>query len=309
MRILFMGSPELAVPSFNAARATGRVVGVVTQPPKASGRGRKITPSPISREAAKWGITVMTPDTLRNPEIEVSLRNMEPDIIVVVAYGKILPANILTVPKLGCVNIHASLLPELRGAAPIQWALARGYRKTGVTLMQMDEGMDTGPILLQKATAIGPQETAGELGRRLARTGAELLHEGLPRLYRGELQPVDQDNDLATYAPLLTKADGLIEWSMSAEEIANRVRGFSPWPGTYTVWAGGRLLITRAQSREENHKTVHGTVVSTGPEGFQVSCGSGTLEVLAVKPEGKREMEAGEYLSGYHTEVGQILGQ
>jgi len=308
MRILFMGSPDLALPSLNAAREIGKVVGVVTQPPKASGRGRKLIPSPISREAAQWGIPVMTPDTLRDSEVENTLRKLEPEITVVVAYGKILPASILTVPKLGCVNIHASLLPELRGAAPIQWAIARGYRETGVTLMQMDEGMDTGPILLQRATSIGPQETAGELGRRLARTGAELVREGLPRLYRGELKPVDQNNDLATYAPLLTKADGLIDWSMSAREIANRIRGFSPWPGTYSVRDGGRLLITRAQLLEEAHNTDPGTIVFTGPEGFQVSCGSGTLKVLAVKPEGKREMAAGEYLSGYKIQVGEILG-
>ncbi len=309
MRILFMGSPELAIPSLRAVRETGQLVGVVTQPPRASGRGRKLTPSPISREAGLWGIEAMIPDSLRTPDMEENLRRLEPDIAVVVAYGKILPPNMLAVPKLGCVNIHASILPELRGAAPIQWAIARGHKETGVTLMQMDEGMDTGPILLQKTTVIGAQETAGELGARLARIGADLLREGLPRLDRGKLPPFDQDNSQATYAPLLTKADGHIDWSFTAVEIANRVRGFSPWPGTYTTRAGSRLLITRARALEEENQTPPGIIVSTGTEGIQVACGSGKLNVLAVKPEGKREMEISEFLSGYKVKVGEILGE
>jgi len=309
MRILFMGSPELAVPSFHAAVETGRVVGVVTQPPKASGRGRKLTPSPVSRAASQLGIKVLTPGTLKTPEVEDTMRSLEPDIAVVVAYGKILPPNILSVPELGCVNVHASLLPELRGAAPIQWSIARGYTETGVTLMQMDEGMDTGPILMQRATAIGADETAGGLGHRLALIGAGMLREGLPLLGRGELPPVAQNDDLATYAPLLTKADALIDWTLSAEEIANRVRGFSPWPGTFTMRAGSRILITRAQPARETGKGSPGTVIRKGQESFQVSCGSGTLEVLAVKPEGKREMTAGQYLSGYVVQAGDVLGE
>jgi len=307
MRILFMGSPELAVPSLQAVREIGHVVGVITQPPKASGRGRKLTPSPVFREAERTGIEVMTPGTLRTSQLENSLRQLQPDIAVVVAYGKILPPDILTIPRLGCVNIHASILPELRGAAPIQWAIARGCTQTGVTLMQMDEGMDTGPILLQKTTPISTEETAGELGVRLAQIGADLLRKGLPLLDRGELPPVIQDSSQATYAPLLTKADGLIDWSLPAADIANRVRGFSPWPGTYTTRAGSRLLITRAWAPDEDHPSP-GTVVSTGVQGFQVACGNGTLDIQAVKPEGKREMEVAEFLSGYKVEVGEILG-
>ena len=309
MRILFIGSPQLAIPSFHASRDIGQIVGVVTQPPKASGRGRKLTASPIFSEVGQWGIEAMTPDSLRTPEIEQTLRRLKPDIAVVVAYGKILPPNILTVPKLGCVNIHASILPELRGAGPIQWAIARGFKETGVTLMQMDEGMDTGPILMQKTTAIGIEETAGELGARLAQIGAELLREGLLRFYQGELPPVPQDNSQATYAPLLTKEDGLIDWSLTAMEIANRIRGFSPWPGTYTTRAGSRLLITRARALEELNQAASGTIVSTRTEGIQVACGSGTLDVLAVKPGGKREMSIPEFLSGYNVEVGEILGE
>ena len=309
MRILFMGSPELAVPSLQAAKDTGHIVGVVTQPPKASGRGRKLTQSPVSREAMNAGFEVMTPDTLRTPDTEEALRKLEPDIAVVVAYGKILPPNILAVPKLGCVNIHASILPELRGAGPIQWAIARGFTETGVTLMQMDEGMDTGPILLQRRTPIGVRETAGELGTRLAHIGADLLREGLPLLDRGELPPFDQDNSLATYAPLLTKADGLIDWTLTTDEIANRIRGFSPWPGTYTTRAGGRILITRAIALEQPNQEPSGTITSAGSAGMQISCGSGTLNVLAVKPEGKKEITIQEFLSGYKVRVGEILGQ
>jgi methionyl-tRNA formyltransferase len=309
MRILFMGSPELAVPSLRVVRETGPVVGVITQPPRASGRGRRLTPSPISREAGQWGIEVMTPETLRTPEIKEALLKLKPDIAVVMAYGKILPPDILAVPKLGCVNVHTSILPELRGAAPIQWAIARGYKTTGVTLMQMDAGMDTGPILLQKTTAIGPEETAGELGARLAQMGADLLQEGLPLIERGELLPIEQDNSRATYAPLLTKADGLIDWSLPAEEIANRVRGFSPWPGTYTTRGGSRLLVTRARALEEENQDTPGRILSAQSGGIQVACGSGRLYVLAVKPEGKREMEISEFLAGHKVEPGEILGE
>lgn len=309
MRILFMGSPELAIPSFRAAAQTGHLVGVVTQPPRASGRGQKMTPSPISVEARKRGMEAMTPESLRSPDIEDSLRRLEPDIVVVVAYGKILPPNILALPRLGCVNIHASILPRLRGAAPIQWAIALGYTETGVTLMQMDEGMDTGPILLQRTTPVGDEETAGELGKRLALIGADLLREGLPRLGRGELTPIEQDDSLATYAPLLKKADGLIDWSLPATQIANRVRGFSPWPGTFTTRSGSRLLITRARSLQKDHSLPPGSVVLTGAAGIQVACGDGTLEILAVKPEGKREMAAEEFLGGYKVKEGEVLGK
>lgn len=309
MRILFMGSPELAIPSLNAVMDLGQVVGVLTQPPKSSGRGRKLTPSAVSREASIAGIDVMTPGTLRTPEITQTLIELEPDIAVVVAYGKILPPEILAVPSLGCVNIHASILPELRGAAPIQWAIARGYKETGVTLMQMDEGMDTGPILIQETTGIGETETAGQLGARLSRIGADLLKEGLPLLAAGKLPPITQDNSLATYAPLLSKSDGLIDWNLDSREIADRVRGFSPWPGTFTTRGGKRILITRGTALEEPSEALPGTITSAGTSGIHVSCGSGTLNVLAVKPEGKREMEVGEFLSGHKIAIGEILGK
>ena len=308
MRILFMGSPELAVPSLNAVLDVGQVVGVITQPPKSSGRGQKLTPSAVSREATKAGISVMTPSTLKTADTVDALKEIKPDIAVVVAYGKILPPDVLAVPRLGCVNIHASILPELRGAAPIQWAIARGYTETGVTLMQMDEGMDTGPVWLQRMTPIGDDETAGELGFRLAQMGADLIREGLPLIEDGRLSPIEQDNSLATYAPLLSKADGLIDWSMEAGQIANRVRGFSPWPGTFTTRGRKRILITRSAALEEPSESSPGTITSADASGIHISCGTGTLNILAVKPEGKREMVVGEFLTGYKVEVGEILG-
>lgn len=308
MRILFMGSPELAVPSLNVVLDMGQVIGVITQPPKSSGRRRKITPSAVSLEASKAGISLLTPSTLKTPETAQTLRDLEPDIAVVVAYGKILPPEVLAIPRLGCVNVHASILPELRGAAPIQWAIARGYKETGVTLMQMDEGMDTGPILLQRTTAIGKLETAGHLGVRLGQMGADLLREGLPRLAMGELLPVQQDGSLATYAPLLRKSDGLIDWTLDSQEIADRVRGFSPWPGTFTTRGGKRIIISSSVALEEPSETSPGTITAAGTTGIHVSCGAGTLNILAVKPEGKREMEAGEFLAGYKIEIGETLG-
>ncbi len=308
MRILFMGSPEIAVPSFQAVLETGDIVGVITQPAKASGRGRKLTPSPVSREAYAAGIEVMTPTTLKTPELQNRLHQLKADIAVVVAYGKILPPDILAVPRLGCVNLHASILPELRGAAPIQWAIARGYTETGVTLMQMDEGMDTGPVLMQRTTHIDPEETALELGSRLAQIGADLLREGLPLLDRGELPAVRQDDSRATYAPLLTKADGLIDWTMPADEIANRVRGFYPWPGSYTVGPRGRLLIVSARALDEKHHVNPGTITAADSKSIHIACGDGILSVLAVKPEGKREMTAREFLTGHRMEPGEVLG-
>ncbi len=304
-----MGSPELAVPSFHAVRETDRIVGVVTQPPRASGRGRRITPSAIAREAALWGYPVLTPDRLKTPDFEETLRELEPDIAVVVAYGRILPPNILRVPRLGCVNVHASILPELRGAAPIQWAIARGYAETGVTLMQMDEGMDTGPILLQRTLSIGDDETAGELAPRLSLLGADLLREGLPLLERRALPSRAQDESRATYAPLLTKEDGLVDWSLAASEIANRVRGFSPWPGSYTMRKGSRLLITGARPEERPSESLPGTVVQADGEGIHVSCGSGTLRILTVKPEGKKEMDVSGFLAGHRVREGEVWGR
>ena len=307
-----MGSPGLAIPSLEAAREVGNLVGVVTQPPKAAGRGRKITPSPVGAKALEWGIEPLVPDSVKTDEFLEIAASLKPDVTLVVAYGKILPTELLAVPRLGCINIHASLLPELRGAAPIQWAIANCLKETGVTLMLMDEGMDTGPMLLKKSTPIGAEETAGELGQRLSVMGAELVGEGLPTLYRGELVPEGQDNSKATYAALLTKEDGRIDFGSDAVQIANRVRGFSPWPGTFTTYGSkidrSRVLVTRAVAVDGSAGSAPGTIEQATNDGITVACGNGSLLITSVKPEGKREMEAGQYISGYSIKPGDILG-
>ncbi|UCF31022.1 MAG: methionyl-tRNA formyltransferase [bacterium] len=309
MRIVFMGSPALAIPSLEASRESGQLVGVISQPPRRKGRGLKVEPSPVSAWAEGEGIPVHTPESIRTPEFMGLLRSMDPDVVVVVAFGKILPPSILAAPPMGCVNVHASLLPELRGAAPIQWAIARGYETTGVTLMQMDEGMDTGPILLQSETSIRQDETSPELGLRLAQAGGDILLEGLPAMARGELHPVDQDHSLATYAPLIKKEDGLIDWSLSADEIANRMRAFVPWPGTYTHRRGKRIGIVAARVLGEGTGQEPGRVVAVEKDGIEIACGRGVLRVERLKPEGKVEMTASDYASGYRIAVGDRLGK
>ncbi|TNF47020.1 methionyl-tRNA formyltransferase [bacterium] len=307
MRLVFMGSPELAVPSLEAVYHSGQLVGVVTQPARKKGRGLQIEPSPVAIHAAGMGIDPSTPTSVRTEEFTLYLRDLKPDLIVVVAYGKILPAEILQIPRLGCINVHASLLPELRGAAPIQWAIARGYEVTGATIMLMDEGMDTGPIYLQQEVEIKPKENSRQLGRRLSLEGARLLTEIIPKLDKGTIEPRPQDDARATYAPLLTKDDGKIAWTMDSLEIANRIRGFITWPGSFTYWCGKRLLITAARSFEENHGQAPGTVLRADKDQFTVACGSGALRVTRLQPEGKNEMNAANFISGYRVSPGDYL--
>lgn len=309
MQIVFMGSPELAVPSLHAAGEAGQVIGVITQPPRRKGRGRKMAHSAVSVECSRMGIEPLFPASIKTPEFIEVFKSLKPDIGVVVAYGKILPPQILEIPPLGCVNVHASLLPELRGAAPIQWAVARGHTVTGVTLMQMDEGMDTGPILLQESTAIGEEETAAQLAQRLSVMASDILRKGLPALEKGELKPIRQDNSRATYAPLLKSTDGLIDWSSDAGTIASRVRGFTPWPGTYTTWRGKRLLITSARAFYVSAPQEPGEVIEAHSGGILVSCGEGTLWLHSLKPEGSREMTAAEFLAGHRMKEGDLLGE
>jgi methionyl-tRNA formyltransferase len=312
MRAIFMGTPALAIPSLDAAFSVSDLVGVITQPAKRKGRGLKKNDSPIAIRAKELGIETYVPESIRTPAFQDTIRQLEPDIAIVVAYGKILPAELLNIPGLGCVNIHASLLPELRGAGPIQWAIARGYVETGVTLMQMDEGMDTGPIHFQKKTDIKPHETAIELGDRLSVLGAQLITEGLPALERGMLIPVDQDDSRATYAPLLTKADGMIDWKLTATQIINRLRGFKPWPGAYTYRSDKAVHVTVASALEQDDgssaSTLPGTVLAVGNNGISVACNNSSLLIERLKPEGSREMSVAEFLSGYKLVVGEVFG-
>jgi methionyl-tRNA formyltransferase len=309
MRLVFMGSPELAVPSLEAIHDVGQLVGVVTQPPRKKGRGLQIEPSPVAAHAVTMGIEPATPPSVRTEEFITWLSDLKPDLAAVVAYGKILPPEVLQIPRLGCINVHASLLPELRGAAPIQWAIARGYTVTGVTTMQMDEGMDTGPIYLQHRMEIGPDENSLQLGKRLSLEGAGLLAETILALKQGAIDPRPQDDTRATYAPLLTKDDGKILWTMDAREIANRIRGFITWPGSFTHWRGKRLLVTAAVSVEENHDQVPGTVLMADKDSFSIACGTGSLMISRLQPEGKSEMKAGDFVSGYRVASGNRIGE
>lgn len=309
MRLVFMGSPELAIPSLEATHDVGQLVGVVTQPARKKGRGLQVEPSPVAAHAVRMGIDPATPSSVRTGEFTSYLRNLKPDLVVVVAYGKILPAKVLQVPRMGCINVHASLLPELRGAAPIQWAIARGYTVTGVTIMQMDEGMDTGTIYLQHELEIGPDENSHQLGRRLSLEGARLLAETILAIDQGKIEARPQDDTRATYAPLLTKEDGKIDWTMDSREIANRIRGFITWPGSFTHWQSRRLLITAAGSLEEDHGQPPGTVIRADKDFFAAACGSGVLRIIRLQPEGKSEMKAVDFVSGYRIAPGDRMGE
>ncbi len=309
MRLVFMGSPDMAIPSLTAASEVSDLVGVITQPLRRKGRGQKKVPSPVAVRAAEMGIETMTPSEIKSDGFLELFRTMEPDLALVVAYGKILPPHVLTTPRLGCVNVHASILPELRGAAPIQWAIARGYRTTGVTLMRMDEGMDTGPILVQEETEIGENEDASSLTKRLSEMAAQIVKEGIPALAEGSLTPTPQDDSMATYAPILKKEDGRADWQMDSTQIANRVRAFVPWPGVYTQFKGKRLLITGAQPIRGSEKGKHGTVINAGKNGIDVAAGSGILRIITLRPEGRREMSAAEFLAGHTVSAGDIMGE
>jgi methionyl-tRNA formyltransferase len=303
MRLIFMGTPEFAVPSLARLIEDGHsVVAVLTQPDKPSGRGNKIQPPPVKLFAMGRGIPVHQPARIKNnEEVRAIFEQAAADACVVAAYGKILPQWLLDIPRLGCINVHASLLPEYRGAAPINWAIARGEKETGITIMQMDAGMDTGPMLARRAVDIGPDETAPELSVRLARVGAELLGETLPRIERGEIQPVAQDDSRATYAPILKREDGLIDWGMPARDIANRVRAFQPWPGTYTNFRGVRLILWRASevAATGSEGVDPATITGIDKTGITVACaGETALHIEELQVEGKRRMSARDFANG-----------
>ncbi len=315
MRVIFMGTPEAAVPTLlRLLQSEHEIVAVFTQPDRPAGRHRVLTPPPVKRIASAYGIPVYQPEKLRtNEEVRMMLHALAPDVIVVVAYGKILPAWLLNLPPLGCVNVHFSLLPKYRGAAPVQWAIAMGETVTGVTTMLMDEGVDTGPILLQRACEIGPDETAPELTERLAQLGAELALETLAGLQQGRLTPRPQEETHASQAPLLRREHGWVDWHLSAEEIRNRIRGFQPWPGAWTRLGDARLILWRAQAEagasEEEARLDPGTISAIERDAFVVVCGAGSrLRLTEVQLEGRRRMPAREFLKGARLSVGLRLG-
>jgi methionyl-tRNA formyltransferase len=308
VRLVFLGTPKFAVPTLERIVEAGHeVVAVVTQPDRPSGRGQQVSPPPVKEAAQRLGLAVHQPERIRAPEAIEFLRELRPEAMVVVGYGKILPQAILDIPPHGILNVHASLLPHYRGAAPIQWAIACGENLTGVTTMRIDAGLDTGDILLQRATAIGPEEDAIELGARLARLGAELLVETLAGLEAGGIQPHPQDHSQASLAPILKKDDGRIDWSRPAGEIHNRVRGFVPWPGCHTRFRGRPLQIWKARVAE-GARGGPGTAHPSKAR-LVVACGEGgALELLEVQLEGKKRIPAGAFLSGYHVIDSELLG-
>ena len=310
MRIVFMGTPEFAVPSLEALlRSSDEVVGVVTQPDRPKGRGQVLTASPVKQVALRAGVPIIQPVKMKDPGFQDTLRSWRADLIAVAAFGRILPPIILELPSKGCMNVHASLLPKYRGAGPIQWALINGEHETGITTMLMDEGMDTGAILLQERLTIQPDETAGGLSVRLADLGARLLVETLDRLRAGTLTPRPQDHTKATLAPMLKKEDGLIMWSMTAGEISNRVRGMTPWPGAYTYMGSERWLIGRASALDDHTGPEEpGTIVSLTSESLVVTTGKGRLALLELQPANAKRMSVAQYLAGHRISPGVRLG-
>ena len=298
IRTVFMGTPEFALATFQGLLDFGLdVVAVYTQPDRPSGRGRKLTPPPVKVLAEARGIPVFQPAKLRAPEVVEELRKLAPELIVVVAYGQILPKSVLEIPRHGCINVHASLLPRYRGAAPINKAIVDGETETGITTMLMDAGLDTGEMLIKMETPIGPFETAGELHGRLALLGRAAIEETLRRLCAGTLRPQPQDDALSCYAPMLKKEDGRIDWSRSALEIHNQVRGLDPWPGAYTLLDGEVLKIARTAPEEEGRGSP-GEVLSTGPDGVRVACGTGVLRIGELQLPGKKRLSAADFLRG-----------
>lgn len=307
-RLVFMGTPEFAVPSLRALAAHYEVALVVTQPDRPAGRSRAPRPPAVKVAAQVLGLPIYQPDTLRGPEALARLEAAQPEVIVVAAYGEILRRSVLSLPPKGCVNVHASLLPRHRGAAPVAAAILAGDRVTGVTIMLMDEGMDTGPILAQAEEPIRADDTAGALTARLAELGARCLLATLPRWLAGEIEPRPQEGSQATYAPRVTKEDGLIDWSEPAEVIERRVRAFDPWPGAYTYWHGRRLRIVRAAvvagwcGGEEP-----GTVLDTA-QGPAVATGGGALLLRELQLEGRCCVGCAEFLRGQRGFIGSVLG-
>jgi methionyl-tRNA formyltransferase len=309
MRVVFLGSGSFAIPSLEALLAAGHeVVAVVTQPDREKGRGRELTPPPLKPVAAARGLKVLQPRRVREPESVAALKALAPEVQVVVAYGQILPRAVIDIAPRGTVNVHGSLLPRYRGAAPVQWAIVNGESETGVTTMLIDEGLDTGPTLLARATSIPEDETADALESRLARIGGELLAETLEGLRSGTIVPRPQDAARATLAPLIKKEDGLIDWGRAAPALARRVRGFHPWPGAHTSVRGRGLKILRARA-ETGPEGPPGMLLAIERDGLVVAAGEGTaLRLLDVQPESRNPMPAAAFAAGARLAPGERLG-
>ncbi|MFI8570060.1 methionyl-tRNA formyltransferase [Stenotrophomonas bentonitica] len=298
MKIVFAGTPEFAVSSLRAAARHHEVVAVYTQPDRPAGRGRGLAPSPVKLEAIARGIPVFQPESLKTPEAQQQLRDLAPDLMVVVAYGLILPKAVLTIPTHGCWNVHASLLPRWRGAAPIQRAIQAGDAETGVCLMQMEAGLDTGPVLLKQHIAIGANDTGGQLHDRLAELGAQVLSDGLG-LLRAGIKPIAQPQHEAgvTYAHKLDKAEARLDWAQDAHALARTVRAFNPWPIAEAMLAGERVRIHGAIALDDNQGKAPGTLLAASREGIDIACGQGALRLRVLQREGGKAITAADYLN------------
>jgi methionyl-tRNA formyltransferase len=311
VRLLFCGTPQFAVPTLKhlLAQRDFAVAGVITQPDRPRGRGHEVSFSPVKETALAAKIPVLQPEKIRAPESEDFLREAKPDAIVIIAYGQIIPARMLSIPRLGWINLHASLLPKYRGAAPIQWAIANGEAITGVTSMRIDAGMDTGETVLQRKTTIGPQETTPQLAGRLAELGASLIAETLRGLRDGALAPRPQDHSAATLAPLLKKQDGLILWQQPAQVIYNRMRGFSPWPGAYSRFRGITCHLLGEPVSYSDGAAAPGQILYDGKQ-LLVACGQQSFfRVSHVKQEGRKQVSAAEFASGARLQSGERFGE
>lgn len=308
IRTVFMGTPEFALATLQGLIETGlNLCAVYTQPDRPKGRGNKLTPPPVKELAQQHGIPVYQPVKLRQPEVVEELRALQPDLIVVVAFGQILPKSVLEIPRYGCINVHASLLPRYRGAAPINKAIIEGETVAGVTTMNMDVGLDTGAMLVKKSLSVGPEETAGELHDRLALLGREAMEETVRRLCAGTLVAEPQDDSQHTYAPMLKKEDGLIDWSRSAAAIHNQVRGLDPWPGAYTLLEGEVLKLARTLP-QTSPSGEPGSILAAGADGVTIACGDGSLLVRELQLPGKKRLAASDFLRGRPLAVGSRVG-
>lgn len=307
LRIVFMGTPDFACPTLTRLIDRGEdVIAVVTQPDRPKGRGQKLVPPPVKVIAEEHGIPVLQPLKVRVPEVVAHIRELNPDLIVVVAFGQILPQSLLDIPRHGCINIHASLLPRYRGAAPLNWCLINGETETGITTMMMDAGLDTGDMLVKRSIPIGPDEDAQSLHDRLSLLGADTIDETLDRLMAGTLIREKQDDSFTCYAPMLKKEDGLIDWTREPRQIKNLVRGFTPWPGAYTCLDNKTLKLYKVSVAEE--AGTPGVVIEAGKDGILVACGSGSIRIKELQLEGRKRLSAAEFLAGYRLEPGSRLG-
>jgi methionyl-tRNA formyltransferase len=308
MKIIFMGTPEFAVPSLDALlNSKHNVAAIVTQPDKPAGREKILTSPLVKARALKAGLTVLQPKRMKDEGFIKTLSELIPDIIVVAAFGKILPSKILHLPRYGCINVHASLLPKYRGAAPINWAIINGEKETGITIMQMDEGLDTGDILLQEGIPIAKDDTTGTLSVRLSQLGAKLLIKALEAIDVGNIKAIPQDNSKASFAPILKKGDGRIDWTREAEDIYNMVRGMDPWPGAFTYYKGEVWRVWKTAVGNDRNETP-GMVISIDGGKIDVACGKGVLSITEMQPANRKKMAVSDFLRGNKIETGIILG-